>query len=144
MKEKYKLLSKNLGFFALSGFIPKALSFFLVPLYTNILSTADYGISDLITTTVMFLIPIATLDIQDAAMRYALDKKYDNKEVFNVALQIFIIGTVVVAFGSFCVSLFNIPGLKNEYLFFLTLTFSRKLALAPSLYIVEELIASNK
>lgn len=71
----------------------------------------------------MFLIPIATLDIQDAAMRYALDKKYDNKEVFNVALQIFIIGTVVVAFGSFCVSLFNIPGLKNEYLFFLTLTF---------------------
>ena len=58
MQEKHKYLAKNIGLFALSGFVPKALSFFLVPLYTSVLTTAEYGVSDLITTTAMLLVPI--------------------------------------------------------------------------------------
>jgi O-antigen/teichoic acid export membrane protein len=49
---KYKYLAKNIGLLTLSNFATKLLSFFLVPLYTSILTTADYGTYDLFNTTV--------------------------------------------------------------------------------------------
>ena len=52
---KYKKLIKNILLFALSSFIPKAMSFFLVPIYTAYLTTGEYGVSDLINTTVSLL-----------------------------------------------------------------------------------------
>ena len=123
MQEKHKYLAKNIGLFALSGFIPKALSFFLVPLYTSVLTTAEYGISDLITTTAMLLLPIFSLDIQDAAMRFALDKEYDNRSVFTVGFSTVLWGTLAVSICLYVVSFFNLPGLDAEYLFFTALMF---------------------
>ena len=76
MDRKNRELSINVILFTISGFVPKVLSFFLVPLYTNVLSTYDYGIADLITTTVQLLIPILTIDIQDAVLRFSLDSGY--------------------------------------------------------------------
>lgn len=118
MAEKHSYLAKNVLLFSLSSFIPKLLSIILIPLYTNYLSTAEYGISDLLTTTVSLLLPIFTLDIQDAVMRFALDKKYNRKDVFSVAVHIILIGTVIVSVGTVLVSFFQIPGLEKRYLFF--------------------------
>lgn len=123
MKEKYRYLSKNVGLFALSGFIPKAMSFFLVPLYTNVLSTAEYGVSDLITTTAMLLVPIFTVDIQDAALRFALDKGYDNSSVFTLGVRTILIGTALVSLGCLGVSFLDIPGFDDSYLVFTALMF---------------------
>lgn len=123
MQEKHKYLAKNIGLFALSGFVPKALSFFLVPLYTSVLTTAEYGVSDLITTTAMLLVPIFSLDIQDAAMRYALDKDCDNRSVFSVGFSTVLWGTFAVSAILLVVSLFHIPGFDAEYLFFTALMF---------------------
>lgn len=39
-------LAKNIGFLTISQFGTKLLGFFLVPLYTYILSTAEYGTYD--------------------------------------------------------------------------------------------------
>lgn len=63
---KYKYLFKNIGLLTLSSFATKLLSFFLVPLYTNILTTTEYGTYDLFNTTVGVLLPILTLNVQDA------------------------------------------------------------------------------
>lgn len=123
MQTKRKYLAKNIGLFALSGFVPKALSFFLVPLYTSILTTAQYGVADLISTTVMLLVPIFTLDIQDAAMRFALDKHCDNRAVFTVGVKTVGIGTCLVSLLLFAVSLLGIPGFDGEYLFFTAIMF---------------------
>ena len=41
MKEKNIYLLKNLILFFLASFLPKTISFFLVPLYTNCLSTTE-------------------------------------------------------------------------------------------------------
>ena len=123
MQEKHKYLAKNIGLFALSGFIPKALSFFLVPFYTSILTTAEYGVSDLISTTVLLLVPIFTLDIQDAAMRYALDKECDNKSVFTVGFKTVLTGTLLVAALLALAGFLQIPGITGEYLFFTALMF---------------------
>lgn len=44
MREKNKSLLKNIGLFTLGSFGSKILSFLLVPLYTAVLSTAEYTI----------------------------------------------------------------------------------------------------
>ncbi len=123
MSSKHKYLFKNVFLFSINNFVPKLLSILLIPLYTNCLTTAEYGVSDLITTTVALLIPIFTLDIQDAVMRFALDKAYKKNDVFSVALRIILVGTGIVCIGTYVVSLFNIPGLEDSYLFFFVLMY---------------------
>lgn len=66
---KYKYLAKNIGLLAVSNFTTKILTFFLVPLYTAVLSTTDYGIYDLFFTTIGVLLPIVTLNIQEGVLR---------------------------------------------------------------------------
>ena len=123
MKGKYAYLIKNVGLFALNGFIPKILSFILIPIYTGYLSTQDYGTSDLITTTVQLLIPIFTLDIQDAVIRFAMDKQCDRRQVFSVAIRIIAIGSLLVTGGAAIASLLNIPGVEDMYLLFLVIMY---------------------
>ena len=72
---RYRYLLKNIGLLTLSSFATKLLSFFLVPLYTNILSTTEYGTYDLFNTTIGVLLPILTLNIQEAVMRFSIDSK---------------------------------------------------------------------
>ena len=80
---RYTYLLKNIGLLTLSNFATKLLSFFLVPLYTNILTTTEYGTYDLFNTTIGVLIPILTLNIQEAVMRFLLDSKYNRKSIAN-------------------------------------------------------------
>lgn len=123
MASKQKYLAKNVLLFSISGFVPKILSIVLIPLYTSCLTTAEYGVSDLISTTVSLLIPIFTLDIQDAVMRFALDKSYDPKDVFSVAIRIILIGTVLVCGGVAVIALLDVPGIENSYLFFFVIMY---------------------
>lgn len=135
MASKQKYLAKNVLLFSISGFVPKFLSIILIPLYTSYLTTAEYGVSDLISTTVSLLIPIFTLDIQDAVMRFALDKSYDQKDVFSVAIRIIMIGTALVCGGVAIVSLLNIPGIEKSYLlFFVIMYFSTAVYNTVSLF----------
>ena len=62
---KYGYLAKNTVLFTISSFGSKILVFLLVPLYTSILSTSDYGIADLITTTATLLIYVFTINIAE-------------------------------------------------------------------------------
>lgn len=135
MNSKQSYLAKNILLFSISGFVPKILSFILIPLYTSYLTTAEYGISDLITTTVYLLLPVFTLDIQDAVMRFALDDKYDKKDVFSTAIRIDIIGTVLVCIGTMAISFLNISGIDNGYLtFFVIMYFTSALSNTVSLF----------
>ena len=123
MKEKYRYLSKNVLLFSLNGFVPKIFIFILIPIYTRYLSTAEYGISDLINTTALLLVPIFTLDIQDAVMRFALDKNYPNRDVFSTGIHILLRGTFLVALGCSLLACLHLPGVKNIYLVFIAIMF---------------------
>ena len=79
-------LAKNIGLLTISQFGTKLLSFFLLPLYTSILTTADYGTFDLFSTTVLLLIPVLTLGISSGVLRYAMEKECDKAEVFSYGL----------------------------------------------------------
>ncbi len=70
---KYKKLLSDTLLFTISNFGSKILVFFLVPLYTNILSSEQYGIVDTVTTMTGLLVPVLTLLVSEAVLRFALD-----------------------------------------------------------------------
>lgn len=123
MNEKYKYLFKNVGLLTLSSFATRFLSFFLVPLYTNILSTTDYGTYDLFTTTIGVLIPLLTFNIQDAVIRFALDNNYSKDAVVTIGMRLVICANCVLAVGLCLNFVFNVSLIVKEYTIFLLLMF---------------------
>ena len=95
-KNKYKSLSKNVALFTVSSFGSKIIAFLLVPLYTSILSTEEYGTADLILETVSLLIPILTIDIQDAVLRFTIGNG-DKKNTISIGINISLIGFAILA-----------------------------------------------
>lgn len=96
-ENKYRYLAKNTLLFTISSFGSKILVFLLVPLYTSVLSTADYGIADLITTTSSLVIYIFTINIQDAVLRFAIDEKNERKKYLSYGIRVLLVGSVAFA-----------------------------------------------
>ena len=91
-----KNLIKETTWFAIGNFGSKILSLLLVPFYTNILSTGEYGTADIISTTVSLVIPVLTLSLQDAAFRFALDNQVDKNCVITDCLSVTILSPIVL------------------------------------------------
>lgn len=87
-KKRDKYLLKNTLVFAIGNFGTKFISFFLVPLYTNILSTSDYGTVDLVSTICTVAVPMLSLNIGDAIMRFALDKDANQEKILSTGMVI--------------------------------------------------------
>lgn len=96
MSNAYKNLARNTGVIALGSFGSKAISFFMLPIFTRILTRDDYGKIDFFTTTISLLIPILTLGIVEAVFRFTMDDIDDKakSKVLSSSLVICIIGTV--------------------------------------------------
>lgn len=121
--EGLRYLAKNTGLLALGQFGTKLLSFFLVPLYTYVLTTVEYGTYDFMTSTISLLIPLMTLNICDAALRFPLDKGTDRQQIFAISFRHFIISII---FGAAFIGfnrIFNIIDLINQYPIFFFLLF---------------------
>lgn len=97
---RYKKLIKNTALITVGNFASKLLTFFLLPLYTAILTTAEYGAADLMTTTVNLITPFFTLIISEAVMRFALDKECDKNQVLSIGIFVTLLGSVVMLFFS--------------------------------------------
>ena len=72
----------------------------MVPLYTNYLTTEEYGTADLVFTVAQFLTPIMSVVIHDAIIRYGLSKDFKRENVLRVGY--YIIGVdilVAIALG---------------------------------------------
>lgn len=92
---RYGFLFKNVGILTISNFASKILVFLLVPLYTAILSTEEVGIYDLAVTSIQMITPIATLNIIDGVMRFAMDHKYNKSQIASIGLKYVFIGAVL-------------------------------------------------
>ena len=86
MQNRYSYLVKNTGILAISNFSSKILAFLLVPLYTRVLTTEEYGSYDLISITIQLLIPIFTVNICEAVVRYLMDKNIEEALYFRISL----------------------------------------------------------
>lgn len=69
-KANNKMLIKNTGIIAVGNISTKLINFLLLPLYTALISTEDYGIIDLLSTYSTLLIAIVSLQLFQAAFRF--------------------------------------------------------------------------
>ncbi len=82
---KYKQLAMNTAVFAIGSFGSKILLFLLTRLYTHNIASGDNSTKSLLENTANFIIPIVTLSIAEAVIRYGLDREFDKREVFTSA-----------------------------------------------------------
>lgn len=88
----YKKLLNNTIIFTVGNFGSKLISFLLVPLYTYYLTTEEYGNVDLTLTIVSMLIPIISLCMHEAILRFMMDKSVNKNNAFTNATIISIVG----------------------------------------------------
>ncbi|MCR5687543.1 MAG: oligosaccharide flippase family protein [Lachnospiraceae bacterium] len=73
-KGKFGYLAGNIALFSVSNFVSKILVFLLVPLYTDVLSTYEYGIADVMQVTLLLLVPALTFNMGEAALRFGIEE----------------------------------------------------------------------
>lgn len=95
-ESRSKTLLKNTGIFAVSNLSSKLLVFLMLPLYTNVLTTTEYGQVDLVVSVVSLMLPFATLGMHEAALRFVMDKDYDQKFVFTTSVTLLAIGLIAL------------------------------------------------
>ncbi|HGF7714029.1 polysaccharide biosynthesis C-terminal domain-containing protein [Enterococcus faecium] len=95
---KYKRLISNSLIFAVGNFGSKILLLLLVPFYTFQLTTSEYGTADLVTTTINMLLPIVTLSIYEATLRFTIgeDENRQYLTLKNSFLLLFLASIVFI------------------------------------------------
>lgn len=78
-----KELAKNTGILFIGKISTQFVSFLLLPLYTAKLSTEQYGTLDLYTTIASILMPILSLQLEQAIFRYFITAEDDEKNILS-------------------------------------------------------------
>ena len=106
---KQKELAKNTFIIFIGKACTQFVSFLLLPLYTSILASGDYGFVDLVTTYVTLLVPLITLQLETAVFRFLIDVRGDEKKQKEIISNSFItclISSTFVAILCIIVNLF--------------------------------------
>ena len=111
LKKKYSELVKNTGALAIASFSSKILVFLLIPLYTSILSTEEYGYYDLVVTTVQLIAPIFTCNVTDGVLRFTLDKDNDTGQIVKISIR-YILASIIP--GIILLVIIVLTGLSTE------------------------------
>lgn len=99
-KNKYKKLLGNSAIFAVGNFGSKIINIIFVPIYTYALTTQEYGQIDLLTTTVSLFLPIVTLSLYEAVLRFIMDKDSNENRILSTsAIVISTISLSILAIG---------------------------------------------
>lgn len=92
---KYKRLFSDTLIFAIGTIGSKLIVFFLLPIYTNALSSEEYGVADYIVTLSEIIRPFVSLAIYNALLRYGLSKNENKEAVVTCTVGIFVAGTII-------------------------------------------------
>lgn len=92
---KYKKLLSNTLIFGIGTFSSKVMVYLLMPLYTALLSKAEYSTADLITQAANLLMPLAAIGMYDGIFRFAIDAGEKKKEIFSSGMAMLLIGSGV-------------------------------------------------
>lgn len=79
MGSKKRELAKNTIILAVGKICTQFISFCLLPLYTSVLDTTQYGIVDVVNTYTSLLVPVITLQLESAIFRFLIDKRDDDR-----------------------------------------------------------------
>ena len=97
MDRKYQKLASNTLLFAISNFSSKLLSLFLQPYITHAMGgVEDVGITKLVTNIGALLIPMVSMGVSFAIIRFGLDKLNDKSQVFTNGLVTIFLGFFIM------------------------------------------------
>lgn len=130
-----KELAKNTGILFIGKISTQFVSFLLLPLYTAKLSTEQYGTLDLYTTIASILMPILSLQLEQAIFRYFITAEDDEKNILSST-------AIFLFFSSLILTLVYIPIaiiMSVEYaalvlMYYITLLFSTVIQQVPRGY----------
>lgn len=106
LSQRVNTLAKNTAIFALGNFGSKLLQIILVPYYTRVLTSAQFGTADILHSAVSLIFPIISLLVYEAVFRFAMDKSQNKTAVFSMGIAVTIIGSAVIVLIGFTISFF--------------------------------------
>lgn len=105
-----KALFKNTGIIAIGQVSTRLINFFLLPLYTAILSQEEYGLVDLLSTYSSFIAVIVGLQLSQAAFRFLVTCREDKEKTTSV------ISTIVAATALVSIAYAFIFGIASPFI----------------------------
>ena len=146
---KYSYLLKNFSVLTIASLGTKVISIILIPLYTSIISTYEYGEFDIICNTIVLFVPIMSLNICESIIRFCIENIDDRKLILGIANKYMMIGTVF--FAIFLLINYNIQLISpfNNHLILTSLIFLSSLIVtlitsyAKAIDLIKELAISG-
>lgn len=115
---KENTLIKNTIIVTIGKICTQLVSFFLLPLYTALLSTEEYGVVDLLNTLVNLIVPIFIMQMDQGIFRFLIenrDKEEKKNQLITVTMYFMAVQIVLYTAFFFLAS----PWIHNEYKYFL-------------------------
>lgn len=97
MTGKYKALARNTVIISIGTLLSKLVTFFMVRLYTGVLTPAEYGTGDLLITTVSLLSPFVSFGISEGVFRFLPEYPRAKKSIFSIGIYTVTAGAVLLA-----------------------------------------------
>ena len=121
-----KSFIKNTIIIFLSKFCTQFLSFFLLPLFTSLLSTEEYGYFDLYSTYAWLLAIFLTLQLENGMFRFLIDERKNKKGIDSIISNGIVVIFIQLIFfiGLYFASLKLLNITNIEYIFMMTVATS--------------------
>lgn len=102
---RQKELAKNTAILTIGKVCTQFVNFFLLPLYTSVLSTSEYGTYDLLLSYSAILLPLVNLQLDQGLFRYILECRENREKQSEVFTTILVFSTLQ---GIVFVSIFKV------------------------------------
>lgn len=106
-EKRQRELFVNTIIIGIGSLFSKLLSFFLVPLYTFLLTPEQYGDFDLLNSYISLVVPVLTLQLEQATLRFSIECVNQGRNYLLTSLKILFLNTLIL--------LLIAPMLKFEY-----------------------------
>lgn len=90
-----KDLARNTIILFIGIFFTKVIQYFLLPFYTGILNTEEYGTYELFSTLITFLLPIIYLQIEQGCFRFLIDNRGKKSGICKIISNSFFFVSVI-------------------------------------------------
>ncbi|MFN1835005.1 lipopolysaccharide biosynthesis protein [Balneola sp. MJW-20] len=134
MKKLRELFSDTVAY-GISTVVSRFINYLLVPLYTNVFPTGEYGIYSVAFAAIAFLNVIFTFGMESSYLRYAKDR--DRARDLFKTLQLFLLGTstlfvlIIVLFSPAIMPLVELDGRSSIFMMMLGIIVLDTLSIVP-------------
>lgn len=91
-----KELIKNTGILFIGKVSTQVVNFLLIPFYTTLLSTGEYGEIDIYASLAMIVVPFLTLQLEMGMFRFFIESNSDKEKKEIVSTSLFLIAKILI------------------------------------------------